>query len=527
MNTIRNSNAYFVLMICSFVAFILLSGCDSGFDAMNTDDTAANEIEPMMVLNNQIQQTPSSGIYGHLLYDMAIVQQVVAPYGQTLAGGNLNQDNQTPWVIDYWDNDYSIFSEVVNVIENTEDSDIYFNAHQMARIWKAYTGLLITDTVGDAPYSEAGLAYQEGILNPSYDSQQEIYESALEEILDATESLDPNRRTESTDILYAGDIGNWKRFGYSLLLRFGMRVSEVDEQLAEQYVSAAYDGGVFQSNDDNALILRDSNYNFSLAGTFTGGERHNFYLTEYFVDHLQNTDDPRLSSFAVRYVGAETNGDQDDRLNRSTDPGDQVGLPIGNDQSTIDDQVSEDGLASLYDYSQVDRDRMVRQQAPDILISYAQTQLLLAEAAERDWIPGNSEDYFSEGVRAHLEQMEIHHPDMAIPESEIDAYVSQQTQEFLSGNSYEHIHTQYWIAGFMINPREVFSNWRRTGYPELDPNPYPNQDISGDFIRRRPYLDRELSVNTQSVRDAIDNQGWSGNDLDVRVWWDTESYNPN
>lgn len=62
---------------------------------------------------------------------------------------------------------------------------------------------------------------------------------------------------------------------------------------------------------------------------------------------------------------------------------------------------------------------------------------------------------------------------------------------------------------------------------KLDPNPYPNQDILGDFIRRRPYLDRELSVNTQSVRDAIENQGWGGNDLDVRVWWHTESYNPN
>lgn len=527
MNTIRNNSTYVVLLVCSFVGFIFLSGCDNGFDAMNIDETAANEIEPMMILNNQIQLTPASGVYGHLVYDMAIVQQVVAPFGQTFAGGNLNQDNQTPWVISYWDDDYSILSEAVNVIHNTQGSDIYFNAHQKARIWKAYTGLLITDTVGDAPYSEAGLAYQDEILNPVYDSQQDIYEAALAEILDATESLDPNSRIESTDILYAGDIGKWKRFGYSLLLRFGMRLSEIDEQLAEQYVSAAYDGGVFQSNDDNAMVLRNSNYNFSMAGTFTGGERHSFYLTDFFVDHLQSTNDPRLESFAVRYVGAETIGNQDDRMNRSTDPGDQIGLEIGNDQSTIGNQVSEDGLESMYDYSQVDRDRMVRQQAPDILISYAQTQLLLAEAAERNWIPGNSEDYFSNGVRAHLEQMEIHHQDMAITEAEIDDYVSEQVQEYLSGNRYEHINTQYWIAGFIINPREVFSNWRRTGYPELAPNPYPNQDISGDFIRRRPYLDRELSVNTQQVRDAIDNQGWSGNNLDVRVWWDTESYNPN
>lgn len=494
---------------------------------MNTDDTAADGLEPMMIMNNQIQLTPSSGIYGHLLYDMAIVQQVAAPYGQTLAGGNHNQDNQTEWVITYWDDDYSILSEVVGVIESTQENETYHNVHQKARIWKAFIGLLITDTVGDAPYSEAGLGYHDGILEPAYDSQQAIYESALEELQQATEALDSSRPLESTDILFGGDVTSWKRFGYSLLLRYAMRLSEVAPQLAEQYVNTAFQGGVLQSNDDNAVILRDDNYNFSLAGTFTGGERYNFYLTEMFVDHLKNTSDPRLGSFAVRYVGAETIGDQDERMNRSTDPDDQIGLELGHDQSTITNQVREDNLASMYEYSQVDRDRITRQQAPDVLITYAQTQLLLAEAAERNWIPGTGEAYFAEGVRAHLEQMELHHPDMAIPENEIDDYVLAQTQEYLSGNPYEHIHTQYWIAGFMITPREVFSNWRRTGYPELAPNPYPNQDISGDFIRRRPYLDRELSVNTENVQAAIENQGWSGNNLDERVWWDTESYNPN
>lgn len=527
MNRTKKKCLHTFVTVTTLLGLIIFAGCDAGFNEMNVDDTAADGLEPMMIMNNQIQLTPSSGIYGHLLYDMAIVQQIVAPYGQTLAGGNLNQDNQTEWVITYWDDDYSIVSEVVGVIEDTRDNEAYHNVHQKARIWRAFMGLLITDTVGDAPFSEAGLAYHEEILEPVYDPQQSIYETALEELLQATQALDSNRPVESTDILYAGDITRWKRFGYSLLLRYGMRLSEIAPQLAEQYVRAAYEGGVMQSNDDNAVIMRDSNYNFSLAGTFTGGERYNFYLTDVFVDHLKVTDDPRLGSFAVRYVGAATIGDQDNRINRSTDPDDQIGLALGHDQSTINNQVQEDNIESMYGYSQVDRDRMVRQQAPDVLITYAQTQLLLAEAAERGWVPGSGETYFSEGVRAHMEQMELHHPDMAIPENEIEDYVSAQSQQYLSGNPYEHIHTQYWIAGFIITPREVFSNWRRTGYPELDPNPYPNKDISGDFIRRRPYLDRELSVNTESVQAAIENQGWSGNNLDERVWWDTGSYNPN
>lgn len=510
------------LLICS-IAFI---SCDSGFDAMNLDDSAVNELEPMMILNDQIQETPNSGAYGHFLYDAAIVQQNVAPFGQTMAGGNFNQDNQTAWVVSYFDDDYSLMSNVVDVIGDTEGSDTYHNAHQMARIWRAYVGLLITDTIGDAPYSGAGLGYREGEFTPAYDSQQDIYESALQEIQDATQALDPNKRIESTDVLYAGNIDNWKRFGHSLLLRYGMRLSEVNPGMAEQFVSAASQGGVFQSNDDNAMLLRNDNYPMSLSGTFNGGERHNFYLTDVFVDYLQDNDDPRLSSFAVRYIGSEGINDQDDGLNRSTEIDDQIGMPLGHDQTTIHEQADSEGLASMWDYSQVDRDRMVRPDAPDFLITYAQTQLLLAEAAERNWISGSGVDYFAEGVRAHLEQMEIHHSDMAIPENEIDDYVSAQVTAYNAGNAYENIHNQYWVAGFIINPREIFSNWRRTGYPELDPNPYPDQEINGDFIRRRPYVEREVAVNTSNVQAAVDNQGWSGNELDERVWWDTESYNP-
>lgn len=511
------------ILICGTVLF---TSCDAGFDSMNVDDTAVNELEPMMLLNDQIRLTPNSGIYGFLLYDAAIVQQIIAPYGQTLAGGNFNQDNQFDWVINYFDNDYARLAHAVDVIENTRGSDFYYNAHQKARIWKAFMGLLATDTIGDAPYSEAGLGFHEEILNPVYDTQQSIYESALQEILEATQALDPNRRIETSDILYSGDITKWKRFGFSLLLRYGMRVSEVNPGLAEQYVADAYQGGVFQSNDDNAMLIRDNNYNFSLSGTFNGGERHNFYLTDVFVNYLRDNNDPRLRSFAVRYVGAGGIGDQDDRLNSSTDPTDQIGMPLGHDQTTIHNQASSDGLASMWDYSQVDRDRMVNQQAPDFLITYAQTQLLLAEAAERNWIPGDGIDYFTEGVRAHLEQMELHHQDMAIPQNDINTYVNAQNSAYQTGDVYEHIHNQYWVAGFIINPREVFANWRRTGYPQLDPNPYPDQEIGGDFIRRRPYIEREISVNTANVQAAIQNQGWSGNLLDARVWWDTGSYNP-
>lgn len=523
-NTLKRIPVYITIVLLGFG--LVLTGCDAGFDSMNIDETAINELEPMMILNDQIRLTPNSGIYGHLLYDVACVQQMVTPFGQTLAGCNFNQDNQTTWVVNYWDDDYTILHHTIDIIQRTQDDPDYHNARQMARIWRAFAGLLITDTVGDAPFSEAGLAYHGDILNPGYDSQQNIYETALGEILQATEALDTSSRIETTDILYAGDIAKWKKFGYSLLLRHAMRLSEIAPGTAQQYAEAAYNGGVFQSNADNAMLLRNENFQFSLANTFNGGESANFYLTDGFVNYLRENNDPRLRSFAVRYIGATSGSQQNERLNRTIDPDDQIGMPLGHDQTSIETAAAADGLESFYSYTQIDRDRIASQTAPDFLITYAQTQLLLAEAAERGWVPGNGADYFEAGVRAHLEQMELHHADMAIPANEIDTYVNAQKQAYLGGNIYEHIHTQYWVAGFLITPREVFSNWRRTGYPELAPNPYPNQEISGEFIRRRPYVEREFTVNTDAVQAAIQNQGWGGNNLDARVWWDTGSYNP-
>ena len=38
---------------------------------------------------------------------------------------------------------------------------------------------IITDTYGDAPFSEAGLGFLEGKFNPKYDKQEDIYLSLI------------------------------------------------------------------------------------------------------------------------------------------------------------------------------------------------------------------------------------------------------------------------------------------------------------------------------------------------------------
>jgi hypothetical protein len=377
--------------------------------------------------------------------------------------------------------------------------------------------MILTDTYGDVPYTEAALGYYNYNSSPKYDTQQAIYQDILKELEQASGALDKTKPVESGDILYAGDVDKWKRLGYSLLLRAAMRHTKVDPAIAQQYVAKAVTGGVMQSNADNAVILHNAAYTNSVGVTLTGGERSNIYLAEPFVNYLKATSDPRLASIALRYVGAKNGGEQVAALeNRSPDV--QIGMPIGYDNATIQAVATQKGLASFYDFSQLDRNRMGGQFAPAFLVTYAQTQLLMAEAVVRGWITGDAAALYTGAIQAHMNQLASYGANTAVPAMAIDAYI--QANPLDPARALEQINTQYWIASF-LNPYEAFANFRRSGFPTKDvlpPNPFPGKGITTDYIRRLVYPDTEYAVNLGNIQEAVNRQG--ADRLDTPVWWD-------
>lgn len=256
-----------------------------------------------------------------------------------------------------------------------------------------------------------------------------------------------------------------------------------------------------------------------IGNALNGSEAANVYLAKPFVDYLKNTSDPRLSAIAIRYVGA-TNGSGQTVAVGTKNAAQQIGMPMGKDNGTIVAQATADGLASFYDYSQADRRRIIKATSPVFLVTAAQTNLLLAEARFRGWIStGTASQYFSDGVKAHMDQMATYDAGSAISAGERDAYVS--ANPLAGGSELQQINTQYWIASFLNGP-EAFANFRRSGFPILTPNPYgqpSNPDVpNGTFIRRLTYPTSELSVNTTNVNAAIAEQG--PDNLSTRVWWD-------
>ena len=501
-----------IYILSLLAAVCVLPGCDNGFDELNVNKTQPTSLDPAFLLNNAIIQT--SFPLEALVFEIPIVQQIITPFGGVLGGGNYNQDNKPRNGGNWVRYNQNVLKSLVSVIESTKEDGLRTNLYHSARILRANAAMILSDSYGDIPYFEAGKGYIEGVSSPKYDAQELVYKDILKELEEASAALDPTKPLVTADVLYGGNIASWKAFGYSLMLRAAMRLSKVDPALAQQFVTKAVTGGVIQSNAGSAVVRHTTLYNNAIGAFVNGSEANNYFLAAPFLNYLKSNNDPRLKSISVRYVGAKSGPDQVP-AKANFDPALQRGMPMGYDNGTIIAKATADGLASFYDYSQLDRFRMGKLDAPCFLVTNAQTKLLLAEAVTRTWTTGNAATLYTDAIRAHMVEMTQYTTASAITTAEIDAYIA--THPLDVANALRDINTQYWVATFLNGP-ETYANFRRSGFPALTPNPYPGKDITGTFIRKLTYPDTELGINVDNVQAAITRMG--GNTLDTKVWWD-------
>lgn len=152
---------------------------------------------------------------------------------------------------------------------------------------------------------------------------------------------------------------------------------------------------------------------------------------------------------------------------------------------------------------------------PFLHVSYSETQLLLAEAAIRTWISGSATDFYKNGIEAGIKQLAIY--GATVPsQGDINTFLDNNPLQ--TGNEIEQISTQLWVT-YLFNSIEAYSNWRRTGYPVLDPVAAPDSETEGVVPTRFYYPNDELQKNEANYLEALDRMGGS-NDWLNKVWWD-------
>src|SRR5690606_14503733 len=158
------------------------------------------------------------------------------------------------WQTNFFENFYiNECIEIHDVIQSVLNDPEQVNKLAVARIWRAYIFHRTTDLYGDIPYSEAAAGVSAKIYAPKYDAQSFIYADMLRELEEAANSFDTGKPTfGSADLIYGGNISQWQKFAYSLMLRLGMRLTKVDPAMAETWVKKAIAGGIITDDADMA-----------------------------------------------------------------------------------------------------------------------------------------------------------------------------------------------------------------------------------------------------------------------------------
>ncbi len=410
----------------------------------------------------------------------------------------------------------------VDLYTNTAGKPQYANLHQISRIMKALVFERITDVYGDVPYFQAGLAYHGSVYFPVYDKQQDIYTDLLKEVSQAVDSLDDNADKPVGDMFYSqsdDQIGEWRKFGNTLLLRMAMRLTKVDPSTAQTYVNKVQ-GLTMTSNDDNAIVQHGTNDPLTINRIYRGiGEDGAIQLSgqisKTFIDFLQSTSDPRLPVLSYVYPLDFQPGD--DPGGGSSDPADQVGLPNGYDNgNTATGIINYPGyLGDLALYSRPSP-IIFNATAPTLILTYAESEFLLADAAKR-WGIGDAATHYNNGVLAAITELVAYGDAGAISEEDAQTYLD--ANQYDDANGLEQINTQFWAATF-FNEYEAWSNYRRTGFPVLTPVVYPGSQSPGAVPRRMAYSTVDKQVNGPNYQAAVAALN-GGDKITSRMWWDT------
>jgi hypothetical protein len=516
---------------------ILLFSCKK-FGDVNIDPTKSSNLDPINQLNFVELRFGGDVTINErtsIILTMPMAQQIGGAY-YTRYGSAYIENRQ--YMSELWELGYpNDILNIVDAVQRTNGIAGKSNLNAMCRIMKVYLFARLTDLYGDIPYSQAARAYIDGINRPKFDSQKDIYADFFKELKAAATQLDASKDAVGSELFYHGDISKWKKFANSLRLRLAMRLVKIDDATAKAEATAAYNDGVFTSNDD---ICKLDYMNITNGYAEIRGNGVSVGINQYqddgrprvcttLLNEMSSTNDPRLNYIARAYW---VNPDRlSDRLDVTDQVRAQVGLiGVGPGKYNYDDFLGainisypNRGTLSVPNGGQKVQlaDFLVRSDAPYLHMTYAEVELLLADANTR-WglaLGGTAKQHFENGLEAACKQLALYPTGPTLTDAEIAKFKSDN--QLAPGKELQQIDTQIWVALLMNGP-EAYASWRRSGFPDLAKTPGNTSESDVTTIPRRfeyPLTEREQ--NAANIATAIAALG--GTDTwTAHVWWDKQ-----
>ncbi len=354
--------------------------------------------------------------------------------------------------------------DCITILEAAESEDNPSNHYAgIAKVLLAQNLGFATQLWGDIPYTEAFQGVEN--LNPSFDTQEQIYstiQTLLSEAITLLQQDVVGRPVGADDLIYGGDLNAWVATARALSARYYMQTSKRnanDAQLALDQINAGAISSVAGQPD---FVFANTNNGANPIFLFELDRPATLQVDPTFTNSVL-AGDPRLSAYVV-------SGDR----NLFADP-------------------------SLY---------WGRQASPLPLISYSEQKFIEAEAILRtSGSLSAASNALSEAILANMEQL-------GVATGAASTYAAANSDLTAVGDAFDKLFTEKYKALYIQGMVEVWSDYRRTGYPSLI-TPEPGAAISV-VPRRLLYPQVEKQGNADAVEAAIANQG--GDAIDVHLW---------
>jgi hypothetical protein len=356
---------------------------------------------------------------------------------------------------------------------------------------RSYAFAQLTELWGDIPFLNA-LQGSTGVYTPKYDNQQVVYTDPGMGILTSLKKADDLLKANATgfiggDMLYNSSIANWRSFINALRLRYLLRVSAKMDVKAEMQ-SILADGALMTgANQSAALALPVTPpYNF-----YSLTERSGDFAVKYMSSTLYNVfvntaDTARIISYFAPTAATPAN--------TPFSFSNYGGLDLVVDATTAQASAASNFNSSFTSGS---NKNLIKAR----IITYAEQEFILAEAALKGYIPGSASDYYNAGVKAAFSEIGLDaatagnyltHTAVVFDNSSVAAGLSQ-------------IITQKWLAN-INNGFEGWIEYRRTGYPAFQ-NGGPVNLNGGVIPSRFLYPITEQTVNSTNYNQEIQLMG--------------------
>ncbi len=517
-----NKNKYSLILALALVFTFVISCKD--LDELNVNP---NGVDPANADLNFLLPTTETSL-----------GQTVYGTGFGTFSGVMQHTQQTGWQGGYnnyeWDDLSHSWGGYYNMLMNNDE---YFKKavegkyefHEgVARVLRSYIYGMITDLWGDAPYSQA-LKAELGpdYFKPKFDDQKDIYLGILADLDTANVLLSKSASAYTNvsarqDVVYGGNPEKWRKFANSLALRYYMRLQAKEPGIAEQGIKkitgdpAKYPLILVSTDDANISFVGSARENSNPLNTVYDTDPAGAYMRVKMaitlVNALQKYSDPRLALWANkiqtplvlvegtnidRIVGGKREVSQDVVTKFETDntmPVDfdpeYAGVTISHPKVQIFNMnTANPAQGTVNPHASHLNDRYKKTSDPLVLmrlISAAEVNFILAEAAFRGWI-GGAENYYAQGIQQSFNAWGVG--------SQFSSYITRAPY-----NGLESIIEQKWLASW-TTAQESWFDWRRTGLPALVTGPSAKRPALP--LRWYYHYTNEISKNPDNAATAI------------------------